>query len=139
MESYLFKGHIHFILQMLSHLMTTYVLLIWQTYSFSLNMPITVEFVQTCVPIPNTTAHDVLSASHKYFTFVSHISSFTFIIPWVFLVWQAYLFFCKFLRICTAIHKYFVFCSHICSFTSMTAYVSLIWKYTFFLIYANKF
>ena len=41
--------------------------------SFSLFMPITFEIVHTCVSKQNTNAHEVLSDSHKYFTFESLI------------------------------------------------------------------
>ena len=35
-------------------------------------MQTTFEIVHTCVPIQNTTAHEVTSVSHKYFTSVRH-------------------------------------------------------------------
>ena len=43
--------------------------------SFSSFMAITFEIVHTCVSVQNTNGYEVLSDSHKYFTFVSHISS----------------------------------------------------------------
>ena len=67
-------------------------------------MPITFEIIHTCVSIQNNIAYEVLSDSHKYFTFVSHISSFTSMIPYVFLVWQSYLLFANAYEVFTAIH-----------------------------------
>ena len=55
----------------------TYAFPVWQPCFFSPFMPITFEIVHTCVSIQSTNAHEVLSDSHKYFTFVSHILSFT--------------------------------------------------------------
>ena len=44
-----------------------------------------------------------------YFTFVSHICSFTPIIHLVFHVWQSYLFFANAYEVFTAIHNHFTF------------------------------
>ena len=53
--------------------------------------------------------------SLKYFTFVSHICSFTSMIPLAFHVWQSYLLFANAYEFFTAIHKPFTFGRHICS------------------------
>ena len=75
---------------------------------FSLFMSITFEVVQTCVSIQNTVAHEWLSDSNKYFTFVSHICSLPSMIPFVFLVWWSHLFFfSNTSEGFTVIHKYF--------------------------------
>ena len=94
--------------------------------SFSLFIPITFEIVHTFVSIQNANTHDMLCYNHKYFTFLSHILSFTSIIPLIFLIWQSYLFYCH--ELFTAIHKCLTVGSHICLFRSMTTYVFLIWQ-----------
>ena len=77
----------------LSHLWPLMYSLFGRHISFSSFTPITFEIIHTCVSIQNTNAHEFLSDSHKYFTFVSHTCSFTSMIPYVFLVWQSFLFF----------------------------------------------
>ena len=52
---------------------TTYVFLDWQTFFFFLIYADTFEIVHTSLCIQNTNAYKVLTDSHKYFTFVSHI------------------------------------------------------------------
>ena len=47
-------------------------------FVFFLFMPIAFEIVCSCVSIQNTNAYEILSYSHKFFTFSSHICSFTF-------------------------------------------------------------
>ena len=51
--------------------MTTYVIFVWQTYSIFIFMPVTFEFVHTCVSIQNTNAHEVLS--DRPHVFILHI------------------------------------------------------------------
>ena len=84
---YVFGTHIYFFSSM-----TTYVFFVWQTDFCSLFMPRTFKIVHTCVSIQNTNVHEVLNDRLKYFTFVSHICSFTSMVCEVFLVWQSYLF-----------------------------------------------
>ena len=45
--------------------------------------------------------------SFKYFTFESHIWSFSSMIPLLFHVWQSHLFLANIYQVITAIHKYF--------------------------------
>ena len=63
--------------------MTTCIFLVWQTYFvfFSLFMPMTFEILHTCISIQNTNDHEVLDDGYKYFGLVSHIFSFTSMIP----------------------------------------------------------
>ena len=53
--------------------MNNHVSLFGRHISLSVFMPMISEILHTSVCIQNTYAHQVLSDSHKYFTFVSHI------------------------------------------------------------------
>ena len=86
-------------------------------------MPVTFEIRHTCESMHNTNPHEVFSNSHKKFTFVSHICSFMFMIPYIFLICQSYWFYCQ--KHFAAVHKYFTFWRHISPFTSITTHVSL--------------
>ena len=68
-------------------------------------MAIISEVVHTFVCIQNTYANEVLSDSHKYVAFVSHICYFTFMTPYVFFVWQSYVFLTNASGMFTAIYK----------------------------------
>ena len=57
----------------LSHLWLLMYSLFGRPISFPSYLPIMFYVVHTCVLIINTNTHKVLSDSHKYFTFVSHI------------------------------------------------------------------
>ena len=59
--------------------------------SVFLFMPLTFEIIHTCLSIQKANGHEVLSDSHKYFTFVSHNYLSSPMNPWVFFVWQSYL------------------------------------------------
>ena len=84
-NSYAFSNHI------LSHLWPLAYSLAGRHISYSLFKPITFAIVHICISLQNTNIHEVLRDNHKYFTLVSHICSFTSMIPWVFLVWWSYL------------------------------------------------
>ena len=64
----------------LSHLWPLKTSLIGTHTAFSHMPTTTVEIVQTCVSINNTNAYDVLSDSHKYFTYDNHTVSLTLMI-----------------------------------------------------------
>ena len=65
---YVFDSHIYSFSSV-----TTYIFPIWQAYFFFFIYANNFKIVHTCVSIWNTSAHELLSDSHKYFTSVSHI------------------------------------------------------------------
>ena len=117
---YTFDNHIYSF-----SFMTSYVLLVWQIYFFSMTYANTFEIVHTCVCIQIINAHEVLSDSLKYFTFCEpylfiHVYD-VLNIPHLAVIF----FYCH--EAFTEILNHSALGGHICSFTLMTTYVFLAW------------
>ena len=87
--------------------MTTYQFLVSHTYFFFL---IYAHIFWNCKHLYKNKILMVIKCyaeNLKYFTFVSHISSFTSMLPLVFHVWPSYLFFANANEVSTVIHKHF--------------------------------
>ena len=93
----LFGSHIYFVVLFLQMSIKFY------CNSFTFH----IEIVYTCVCIQILMPIKCSVDSLKYFTFVSHIHSFTPMIPSVFHLWQSYLLFTNADEVFTAIYKYF--------------------------------
>ena len=83
--------------------------------SFSLFIQKIFETVHICASVHNTNPNEVFSDSHKYLTFVIHISFFTSMIS-LSIPYMALNYFANVNEVYPTIHKYFTSGSHIYSF-----------------------
>ena len=103
--------------------------------SFPLLMPVKFNIRHTTVLIHNTNAHELLSDSHKYFTSLIHIGSFTFMIPHlaVIFVFSAMKVLLQFINI---LHLAATFFFHINDTLCIPCLVAI---FLFFLSHANNY
>ena len=109
---------------------------------FSSFIPLTLEIIDTCVSLQNNTGHEVLTYSHKYVTFVSHICSFISMIFFVFLHLAAILLFFLFLQMPIMILLFFINILHWQPhlFSDINDFcIPVWWTYFIFLFYTYAF